>query len=207
MTFTGLPHEATDFYAQLELDNSKEFWSAHRGDYERHVKQPLVALFAELEDFGEAKIFRPHRDVRFSADKSPYKTHQGGYVSVAEATGWYAEVSADGFRVGGGCYQMDKDRLAACRAAIDDKRTGAELERVVAALTDAGWEVGGDQVKTAPRGWSRDHPRIALLRHTTLHAMRWIDDGDVVTSPALVAEVRREWEDVRPLVDWLAATT
>lgn len=202
--FTGIPHAATDFYARLEQDNSKEFWAAHKEEYDRDVLGPLQALLAELEEeFGTAKLFRPHRDVRFSADKSPYKTHQGGYVSVAEATGYYVQVSADGLLLGGGCYQLDPVRLKAFRAAIDAPGTGQELQRIVDGLVDSGWEIHGEQVKTAPRGWSREHERIELLRRKTLAGMRWVEDGDVVTTPRLVGEVRERWHQVQPLVEWI----
>lgn len=203
MRFTGFPHDAADFYAELELDNSTGFWQANRERYEASVRQPMTALLAELEDeFGSGKVFRPHRDVRFSADKSPYKTHQGGYVAAGPRTGWYAEVSADGFRLGGGCYQMDPAVLAAFRTDVAGPR-GTALDREVARLRQAGWEVDGDRLKTAPRGFPRDHERIDLLRHRTITAMRWIEDADVVTTSALVEQVRRHWRAVRPLVEWL----
>lgn len=204
MTFTGLPHASVDFYAALEEDNSREFWTVNRARYERDVRRPMTLLAEALEEeFGPARLFRPNRDVRFSADKSPYKTHQGAYVGVAARTGWYAEVSADGFRLGGGCYHMEPERLAAYRAAVDGPR-GAELERIVDGLRADGWEVGGEALRTAPRGYARDHARISLLRHKALTAMRWIEDADVVTTPLLVDEVAQHWRAVRPLVEWLA---
>ena len=201
--FDGIPYAAADFYARLEADNSREFWAANKDAYERDVRSPMTALMAELEeDFGPAKIFRPNRDVRFSGDKSPYKTHQGGYVPVAPRTGWYAEVSADGFRLGAGSYHLEPAPLAAYRTAVDSPR-GGELEAILDTLREQGWAIDGDRVATAPRGWKRDHPRIELLRLKNISAMRWIEDGDVVTTPALVAEVRTLWEQVRPLVEWL----
>lgn len=203
MAFTGIPHAAATFYAELELDNSTSFWDAHKNRYERDVRGPMTALMGELEaEFGPARIFRPHRDVRFAADKSPYKTHQGAYVAVGERTGWYAEVSADGFRLGGGRYAAEPAALAAYRHAVDGPR-GAALERIVETLRSDGWEIGGDRVRTAPRGWRRDHPRIELLRHKNLTAMRWIEDGDVVTTARLVDQVRSGWRELRPLDDWL----
>ncbi|MEO7132377.1 MAG: DUF2461 domain-containing protein [Dermatophilaceae bacterium] len=203
MSFTGFPHAASDFYAELEHDNSREFWLARRDIYERDVRGPMTALLDGLEDeFGPGKVFRPNRDVRFSADKSPYKLHQGGYVAVGSGTGWYAEVSADGFRLGGGCYHLDAPMLAAYRTAVDGP-AGAALVRLVEGLRSNGWDVGGEVLKTAPRGWSREHPRIALLRHRSITATRWIDDADVVTTPLLLDRVRSGWREIRPLVDWL----
>lgn len=207
MSFTGIPHDAADFYAELEQDNSTVFWQANKDRYEARVRGPMTALLEELEEeFGPAKIFRPHRDVRFSADKSPFKTHQGGYVAAGTRSGWYAEVSADGFRLGGGCYHMDSAALAAYRTAVDGPR-GAKLERLVKDLRAAGWEIGGDTVKTAPRGWSRDHERIGLLRHKNISAMRWVEDADIVTTVALVEQARAGWQAVRPLVEWLRPVT
>jgi len=88
-TFNGFPAEALDFYDDLEMDNSKTFWAAHKDTYETAVKAPMLALTAALEDeFGPAKVFRPYRDVRFAKDKSPYKTNQGAYVPTGPATGW-----------------------------------------------------------------------------------------------------------------------
>ena len=102
MSFSGIPHAAVDFYAELEEDNTTEFWAGHRERYERDVREPIAALLAELEEeFGAGKVFRPQRNLRFSRDKTPYKTHQGGYVATGPRTGWYAEVSADGFQLGG----------------------------------------------------------------------------------------------------------
>lgn len=204
MAFTGLPHAAVDFYLALEQDNSREFWQAERETYERDVRGPMVALLEVLEDeFGPGRVFRPNRNLRFSQDKSPYKTHQGVFVGVGPRTGWYAEVSADGFRLGGGAYHLDAPALTAFRRAVDSPK-GAELSKIVDTLEGSGWEIGGDRVQTAPRGWSRDHPRIDLLRHKSLSAMQWVRDADVVTSPALAEHVRASWREVRPLVDWLA---
>ena len=87
MTFDGFPEAALDFYDDLEIDNSKVFWEAHKDTYATAVRAPMTDLMAELADeFGAAKIFRPHRDVRFSKDKTPYKTHQGAFIATAPAT-------------------------------------------------------------------------------------------------------------------------
>lgn len=205
MTFSGVPHEAAEFYERLEADNTKEFWAAHKETYEQAVRAPMAALLGALEEeFGDGQVFRPHRDVRFSGDKSPYKTHQGVYVQAAPRTGWYAEVSGDGFRHGAGCYYMESAALAAYRKAVDGP-LGGELERILDDLRGRGWEVAGERLKTAPRGWSRDHPRIDLLRHKAVTAMQWVEDGDIVTTPRLLDTVRAGWREVRPLVEWLAA--
>ncbi|RCK70754.1 DUF2461 domain-containing protein [Desertihabitans brevis] len=208
MAFSGIPEVAFDFYDDLETDNSRSFFEAHRSTYEESVRRPVQELCALLaEEFGEAKLFRPHRDVRFSKDKSPYKTHQGAYVATGPATGWYLEVSAAGVRVGAGFYDAEPARLAAIRAAVADERSGPALRRVLTTLEKRGFEVGGDRLKTSPRGYPADHPRISLLRHKTLAVSHVLGFGADVTSPALADLVRADWRACRPLLTWLERAT
>ena len=203
--FTGFPASALDFYDDLEVDNTRSFWEKHKQVYLDAVRAPVVALCAALEpEFGAAKVFRPYRDVRFAKDKTPYKTHQGAFVQVGPATGWYVQVSAAGISTDAGYYHAEPARLAAIRAAIDDERRGAELEEVLAALGADGFEVRGEKVKTVPRGWSADHPRIDLLRHRTLTAHHDLGFEPVVHTPELVELVREDWRRLRPLVEWVA---
>ena len=169
--FTGFPAAALDFYDDLEVDNTKAFWEKHKAVYDESVKAPMTALCAALEpEFGAAKIFRPYRDVRFAKDKTPYKTHQGAFVRVGEATGWYVEVSPRGVRTGAGFYEASGPRLAAFREAVAHDRFGPELEKILHDLEKQGFEIGGDRLKTTPRGYDADHPRIELLRHRSLTA-------------------------------------
>ncbi len=204
MTFTGFPVAALDFYDDLEVDNTKSFWEAHKGVYAESVRAPMVALTAELaQEFGAAKVFRPYRDVRFSKDKTPYKTHQGAFVGVGPATGWYVELAAPGVRVGGGTYEMAGPRLAAVREAMVDDRAGAVLQRILRGLERGGFEIDGERLKTAPRGYDRDHPRIELLRMKTIVAMRSYGFEPVIHTAELVERVRQDWRRLRPLVNWL----
>jgi uncharacterized protein (TIGR02453 family) len=212
VTFSGFPVAALDFYDDLEMDNTKSYWTQHRNLYEDAVKAPMLELTAALApgfapDGRTAKVFRPYRDVRFAKDKTPYKTHQGAYVAVAPATGWYVELSAQGVRVGGGFYDASSPALAAIREAIDDVRTGAELDRLVASYEKDGWDVGGEQLKTAPRGYDRDHPRLHLLRRKQLHVGRSYGFDEMIHTPALADRVRADWQRLRPLVEWVAART
>ncbi len=205
MTFAGFPVEALDFYDDLEADNTKSFWAAHKHVWERSVRDPMMALTEALApEFGAAKVFRPYRDVRFAKDKTPYKDHQGAFVGVAPATGWYVELGSPGIRVGAGFYDADGDRLGRIRAAVADDRRGGELVRLLAALDRRGWERRGDTLRTAPRGYPADHPRIGLLRHKSLTMTRSYGFEEVIHSPALLDRVRADWRAARPFVEWLA---
>ncbi len=208
MDFTGFPVAALDFYDDLEMDNTKSFWEQHKHVYNESVKAPMQALMAALApefapDGRTVKIFRPYRDVRFAKDKTPYKDHQGAYVAVAPSTGWYVEVSAAGVRTGAGFYEASGERLSAFRDAIAHDRFGPELAKLVTRLERAGVAIGGDRLKTTPRGYDADHPRIELLRHKTLTVGRELGFGPEISTPELLDLVRKDWRAYRPLVDWV----
>jgi uncharacterized protein (TIGR02453 family) len=189
----SFPDEALEFYEGLEADNTKAYWTAHREVYERCVRAPMQALLEALEpEFGPGAMFRPYRDVRFSRDKSPYKTHQG-----AVAGGFYVHVSAAGVLVAGGYHQTTPDQVARLRAAVADDVTGPALAQVLDRLRDDRFEVDGDRLKTRPRGYPPDHPRMGLLRYRTLVAFRTLD------GLGSVEEVRAAWRRMRPLTQWL----
>ncbi len=203
-TFSGFPLSAFEFYDDLEFDNTKSFWEANKHIYAEAVKAPMAALTDALaEEFGAAKIFRPYRDVRFARDKTPYKTHQGAYVATAPATGWYVQVGADGVMVGAGFYDASGEHLSAVREAIDDDVSGPRLVKIVQRLTGQGWTIGGDTLKTAPRGYDTGHPRIELLRHKTFILSRSYGVDPVVHTPALVGRIRDDWRQAKPFLDWL----
>ena len=203
--FSGFPVAALDFYDDLEMDNTKSFWTAHKDVYEQAVKVPMTALVAALEpEFGSAKVFRPYRDVRFAKDKTPYKTHQGAFVASGPATGWYVQVGAPGVRVGVGYYEASSPRLASLREAIADERRGRALQRILDRLRKQGWEQGGEKLKTTPRGYDADHPRIDLLRHKSLTLGRSYGFEPVIHTSNLLDRVRADWRAGRPFVEWVA---
>jgi uncharacterized protein (TIGR02453 family) len=204
--FTGFPHQALDFYDDLEVDNTRSFWEKHKGTYEYSVKRPMVALCGALEEeFGEAKVFRPYRDVRFAKDKTPYKTAQGAFVEVGPATGWYVEVSARGVRTGAGFYDASGPRIAAIREAIDDDRLGNDLALILQTLEANGWRIGGHVLKTAPRGYDVGHPRINLLRHKSLTIGHDYGFEPIIHTPSLLDAVRDDWRQLRPFVAWVTS--
>ena len=195
--FTGIPVAALDFYDDLETDNTRSFWSRHKGVYESQVRAPMTALASALEaEFGTPKTFRPYRDVRFAKDKTPYKTHQGVFVPHGPATGWYVEVAAPGVRVGVGFYEASSERLGRIRDAIVDERRGRQLEMVLEDLQD--------RLKTSPRGYDVDHPRIELLRHKSMVLTKSYGFAPIIHTPELLGKVRSDWRDAAPFVEWVA---
>jgi uncharacterized protein (TIGR02453 family) len=203
-TFQGIPAEAFSFYAELEDNNNREWWLAHKDSYNALVRDPFIALLDELEPrFGPGKIFRPNRDIRFSLDKSPYKTAQGAFASTQEGLGYYLQVSADGLLVGGGYHSHSPAQLVRYRNSVDASGTGAALQHIVDAVTQAGFAVEGEKLKTVPRGFPSDHPRAELLKHKSLSAGMDLGQPAWAAGPEAAGEIAALWDRLRPLVDWV----
>ena len=201
MAFQGWPDEAVEFYEGLEADNSKVYWQDHKATYDRFVKAPMEELLAELADeFGAGKLFRPYRDVRFSADKTPYKTN-----CAAQLGDGYVSFSAEGLSVGSGLYMPEPAALARYRAAVDADKSGAELAKIVAALRKVGYQtMAHDVLKTAPKGFPKDHPRIDLLRHKGIAVMRTWPVGAWLGTRKAKDHVVTTLRAAVPLNQWLA---
>jgi uncharacterized protein (TIGR02453 family) len=207
MRFGGFPAAAFEFYAGLRADNSKSYWTAHRAVYEDAVRAPLAALLDELagEFGGTVAVFRPFRDTRFSRDKSPYKTHQGGFAEVAPGTGYHLQVDADGLLVGGGFHARDAAHTGAYRDAVTRTDSGERLASLVTSLAEAGFDIEGEQVATRPRGVSPEHPRLSLVRRKWLTASRRYPPSPRLADASAAALVRSDWDRLRPLIDWIVA--
>jgi uncharacterized protein (TIGR02453 family) len=207
--FDGFGPAVHGFFTGLEADNSKEYFSAHREFFEASVRGQMEALLEELaEDFGgEVKLFRQNRDTRFSPDKSPYKTNTYGVLRGSElaAQGLYASISARGLVAGSGYHVMARDQLERYREAADDDTLGPELARLANEAQDAGLELWGESLATAPRGYPKDHPRIELLRRKslTLGATRPCPEG--IGRDAALDFVARTWRIAAPTTGWLDA--
>jgi uncharacterized protein (TIGR02453 family) len=199
MGFTGFPDDTFEFFEGLEADNTKSYWTAHKKDYEAYVREPLVELFAELEpEFGPAKLFRPYRDVRFSKDKSPYKTHLGGLVD-----GFYVGLDASGVTCAGGFGAQAPDQLARYRAAVTAPAPGLALERVLADLAAKGLEIAHfDALKTRPRGVPADHPRVDLMRYKMMYVGTGWGAEDWMDTPEVTERIRATWRELLTLVEW-----
>jgi uncharacterized protein (TIGR02453 family) len=201
VTFEGISFAALDFYEDLEADNSKSFWTAHRHIYDEQVKAPLQELAAELgPEFGTAKFFRPFRDVRFAKDKTPYKTHQGVYFAESRR---YLQVSAAGLYASGGYYEMASDQVARYRRAVAEDLPGQALTQTVKAATKATLEIRGEQLSRIPGGYPKDHPRQELLRHKSLWATREFGCPGWLQTPRAKTEIVKAWRAMQPLIDWL----
>jgi uncharacterized protein (TIGR02453 family) len=200
--FAGWGPEFTGFFAGLAAHNDKDWFDRHRDVYRTAVKEPAEALLAELEPrYGHGKMFRLNRDARFAAGRPPYHTN----VSLefpGDGVHHYLSASATQLMAAVGPFRADAAWVDGFRAAVAG-RPGAALERIVGGLRVDGYEIGGDTLRTVPRGYPADHPRADLLRHRSLYAgrtwppERWVGDRRAVD---LVVEA---WRGAGPLADWL----
>lgn len=201
--FRGWPEEFQRFFIGLELDNSKRYFEANRKTYEEAVKAPMVALLASLEDeVGPCKVFRPNRDIRFSKDKSPYKTNIAGTAGMG-GHGGYLSLDARGLTVAAGRYDLTTEQLNKYRTKVAADSTGETLAAIIAKLEKAGYGIGGEALKRVPAGLPQDHPRARLLRHKILYIYKNFGLQPWLGSSAARKHIVKVWNDAEPLNDWL----
>jgi uncharacterized protein (TIGR02453 family) len=206
MGFKGFPIEAVEFYEGLIADNSRTYWQAHKPVYESAVKAPLTALLGELAAYGPFHVFRPNKDVRFAKDKRPYKDHIAAYGESEGGAGFYVQFSATGLIAGSGYYHMAADQLDRYRDALDGDKVGTEIVAITDALRSEGLDLTAiSSLKTAPRGYAREHPRIELLRLKGLVATHRWKPAKWMQTNAVVDRVRVAWEICAPMNAWLDA--
>ena len=205
--FEGFSPEVHEWFQGLAADNSREYFAAHRQFFEDEVRGQMEALLAELGGRfgGEVKMFRQNRDIRFSADKSPYKTNTYGVLrgTNVAAQGLYASISARGLVAGSGYHVMGRDQLDRYREAVTDDRLGTELSKLIVKAEKAGLDVWGESLATAPRGYRKDHEQIALLRRKSLSlgATTSIERG--IRRAEGLRFVTRTWRAAAPVTGWL----
>ena len=202
----GLDADAFAFYAELADNQTREWWLANKQRYDERVKAPVERLVDALGgEFGPLKIFRPYKDVRFSADKRPYKDHLGLVTADDSAATYYLQLSQTGIMLAGGLYQPAREQLARFREIVDDNRLVGDLEATLEEVGESGFAImTTDALATAPRGFRVDHPKIELLRLKRLAIAAEHAPADWMTGPELVDRVRAGWRTVRVWNDWIA---
>jgi uncharacterized protein (TIGR02453 family) len=217
------------FFRGLSRHNAKPWFEAHREDYEGHVRAPLTGLVREMdtrfaefapEFVGDPKrsIFRLNRDIRFAADKSPYKTHAacwffhlGGSSKVGReahggGAGFYFHLEPGGSMLGGGCWMPPRPALNKFRVAI--ARDARAFERIV--LSPAlerrfGGLSEDSMLKRTPRGYEQDHPAARWLKFQSFTVGRKLTDAEV-TGTRLTSILESHYAAMLPLVRWLNTT-
>jgi len=219
-TFTGFARTAMQFWHELAAEMSKDWFVANKQRYEAEWVAPMTALLGTVAQklapaykplaLGAPKVMRIYRDVRFSNDKTPYKTHIGAVITVAgKAVGeggnaaLYVHLGLDEELVGVGRYQFDAAKLAKWRKAAGGK-PGEALQRLVARLRKAGYVVGGhDDYKKVPKGFDADHPRAELLKMKGLTGSFPAIPAGLIGKPGFADWLLKHARAMAPLVIWL----
>jgi uncharacterized protein (TIGR02453 family) len=218
--FPGFSEEALAFFRSLERNNRREWFQPRKAIFEEKVKQPMrdfvAALNAELERIAphhvtepDAAIYRIYRDTRFSKDKKPYKTHIAAHFRprgavLHEGSGYYVAISHKEVAVGGGMYMPTPETLLAIRNHIAQHH--GQLRKILKSKTlrNLLGELHGDQLSRVPKGFAADHPAADLLRYKQLFVYIELPP-DLATSPAMHGEIRKRFEAMTPLIDFLNA--
>ena len=205
--FEGFAPEVGTWFLGLEAHNSREYFATGRDFFEKSIRGQMEALLSELsESFGgDVKMFRQNRDVRFSADKSPYKTNTYGvvYGSGIAAQGLYASISARGLVAGSGYHMMARDQLERYRDGVADPTYGPELKTLAAKAEKAGLDLWGESLATAPRGYPKEHERIELLRRKSLSLGASLELGRGISRTEGIRFVSKTWRNAAPVTGWL----
>lgn len=199
---------------------NRDWFQANKERYERLWVAPMTALLDDVVRriapayrplaLGAPKVMRIYRDVRFSGDKTPYKTHIGAVITVAGKkvgeggnAAMYVHLGLDEEFVGVGCYRFDAAKLAAWRKAVAGK-AGAALAPVIAKLRKAGYVVGGhDDYKKVPSGFAPDHPRADLLKLRGLTGGCPEIPAGLLHKPGFAGWLVKHGKAMAPLVVWL----
>ena len=219
-TFAGMPDEGLAFLEDLEERNTKEFFDANKGVFKEQVQAPFAALVEaaaarlrrSVPGIGQPKVFRIYRDLRFSKDKTPYKTSLSASIPSRPAeegdgpgvgTGFYVNVGPAGLYTASGLYHPGRPELERVRAAVADPATGPELEAVLRKAAGKGLEPYLDPLQRMPRPWTADHPRADLLKARSLVLNRQHDRAPWLRQRELLDHLLADWKAMIPFNRWL----
>ena len=196
--FTGFPAEAFTYFSAVAADTSWETVERLEDLHARAVRGPMCELVAQLEDeFGPGKVYRLHRSPSLWIAQHAYAERSANSV-------YGLTLELDGLEVEAGWIHARPELLPRYREAVLDDESGARLQRIVDDLERRDHEIIGHTLRTQPRGASPDHPRVRLLRHRSLVAVRRLGRGAWLGGPDAVDVVRDAWRELTPLADWLA---
>lgn len=222
--FQGFSQAALDFLNELEINNNRDWFEAHKEIYQNEIVAPAPAFVAALGErlrtispaveydartSGAGSMMRIYRDTRFSKDKTPYKTNVAfvfweGPLKKMENPAFGFQFNAERGELMTGQFGFPKDVLSLYRNAVLDEKLGSELVAIMKSITGAGpYEFSGEATKRVPAGYDADHPRAELLRYQGLYAHTGSIPPAVLTSPQLVDVVFEHFQALAPLHQWL----
>ncbi|MFW3146895.1 MAG: DUF2461 domain-containing protein [Thermoplasmatota archaeon] len=219
--FNGFHRETLDFLSELKKNNDKEWFEKNKDRYEKQVMEPsrafVTAMGARLMEISEdivadprvnKSLFRLNRDVRFSQDKSPYKTHIGilfweGPRKRMECPSFYFHIETDSLMLGSGLYMLPKDMIDPYRNVVSQEGPAEELAGIIAEMNDHGIEVGGLHYKNVPRGYDVEHSHPDLLKYNGVYGMVTTGISDELFTSDILEISLGKYRLMDPLNRWL----
>ena len=206
------PDETVPFLKALKANNDRSWFADNKGLYEEALKKPAAQFCSIASDELErltgvahsARVYRIHRDVRFSKDKTPYNAHLhiSFFAKGRQVPAFLFGLEPDRLVLGAGAMGFDKEGLDTYRArAADDDGLAA----ILAALESDGVRLSEPELKRVPSGWPKDHPNAVNLRRKTLTAWLPEEPPETVTAPGIAKRCAESFARLQPLFDWLAA--
>jgi len=217
--YKGYTVNGIDFLKDLKENNNREWFHENKNIYRKYVEKPSKELFEEIlfrlpevtKKPVSGKIFRIYRDVRFSKDKTPYKTNvrmcfycSGGDMSgCGSKPNFYFSLEPDNIIIGLGNHEFSKESLELYRHSIDDDKKGKQLKKISASFASKdNYRINEPKLKRVPSGFDKDHPRSDLLRHKGFSV--WYDKNNPdLTNPDLADYILDKFKDMKPVYNWL----
>lgn len=209
MRFTGFPKEAFQFLQGLQEDNSRSYWSEHNQTWQTVIRPTMQSLIAELEPFfGPLRMYRPNRDIRFSHNKTPYKTWVGITTQGTGpgGIGVFFAIEPRSMRMSAGSGAFAADQIKEYRRSLDNPVAGPKFERIVSTIEQAGYEITSGrrpELIRMPRGYDQDHPRSHFLKWRGVVLRHQIPYADWFETPSVVDHIIQTWSSGLPLVEWI----
>lgn len=220
--FTGFSEETIRFFKDLENNNSKAWFNANRHVFDTFVMPQAQAFVVEMGERlassiapgiqaipkTDKSIFRIHRDIRFSPDKRPYKTHLGLYLwegpgKKMESPGFYFQLSPEGFMLGGGMHMIPKQLMSSFRDAVVNDVSGPELQKAMeTVMRNKDFILQEKRYKRTPRGYDPQHPRADLLLYDGIACMYESKDLSVVQDAQALDFIFEKFLAMAPLHHW-----
>lgn len=220
--FNGFSRRAMTFLGDLRDNNNRDWFTANRHIYDEAIKIPAERLLRVMAPRLEAlaghpvtgRIFRIHRDIRFSKNKSPYNAHlHMAFTATArrsgmkcEGSGFFLALEPERLTFGAGVFEFAGGASDSYRKAVADQRKGAALAEILAGLTASGFRLEGPELKRVPAPFEPGHPRGDLLRRKGLSVWCHVTEKKVISSPAFLETCLATFEALAPFHRWITST-
>ena len=212
MLHPAITKEALYFLDKLKKNNNRDWFAEHKDEFDHHqseVKNFYTLVMNQLkihDQIDKMKMFRIYRDIRFSKDKTPYKAHFASSfqrLGAQNRGGYYIRIKPGETFIATGFWGPEKEDLFRIRKELE--LDASEFRKIInkKSFKDIWGELQGDAVKTAPKGFDKEHESIEFIRHKQFIFQRTFTDDEVL-SPLFLEEIDKSYRTIRPYFDLMS---